>query len=203
MTPKTSIASDPSWSPDGRWLAFDTSGAGEIWKVRASGGKPVQLTHRRDDGDSSPAWSPDGRLIAFVRRVDGRGQIWVMGRDGRDAHPIHMDRGLSASHPAWSRDGARIAFVATRGNRARIEVTSADGGATRALTSPHLDAWNPVWLPHDAGIAFLEAGSGDGAGNLFVMRPSGRGVHRLTHWRGRFRTGQFAWVGAHYGWGRC
>ena len=41
-----SVAADPAWSPDGKWIAFDTSGGGEIWKVRATGDSPVRLTRR-------------------------------------------------------------------------------------------------------------------------------------------------------------
>jgi Tol biopolymer transport system component len=67
-----SIAGDPSWSPDGRWLVYDTSGAGEIWKVRASGGKPVRLTRRDGLGDWSPTWAPSGRLIAFEHGATDR-----------------------------------------------------------------------------------------------------------------------------------
>jgi Tol biopolymer transport system component len=203
VTPRGSIAGDPSWSPDGRWIVFDTSGAGEIWKVRAGGGGRERLTRRHDGRDSSPAWSPNGRWIAFVRTVRGRGQIWVMRADGRDARLLHADTGFSDERPTWSHDGTRIAFSATHRNRSELETMTASGNSLLAVTTPQLDAWNPVWLPNDRGIAFLGSGKGSEAGNLFVMRPDGRDVHRLTHWHGSMRTEEFSWVGARYSWGRC
>jgi hypothetical protein len=81
VTRKGSGTSDPSWSPDSRWIAY-TSGGGEIWKVRASGGRPVRLTRRHGVGDSLPAWSPDGLRITFVRIEHERGQVWVMSPNG-------------------------------------------------------------------------------------------------------------------------
>ena len=71
-----------------------------------------------------------------------------------------------------------------------------NGSHARDLPSPRLDAWNPVWLPHDTGIAFLRGDSSYGSGNIFVMRSDGRDVHQLTHWHGRARTPQFSWTGA-------
>lgn len=59
----------PSWSPDGRWLAFtnyDDENLGHVWKVAASGGAPVRLTD--EPGEYlNPTWSPDGQTIVFVR----------------------------------------------------------------------------------------------------------------------------------------
>lgn len=203
LTAKGSIASDPSWSPDGRWLAYDTSGEGEIWKIRVQGGKPVQLTRRHGVGDSTPAWAPNGRQIAFVRTVHGRSQIWVMRPDGRGARLLHADSRFSDYEPTWSRDGTRIAFVALGGKRARIKVMTADGSNAHQLPSPLAAAWNPVWLPHDTGIGFLANNTANiGGGNIFVMRPDGRQSHQLTHWQGSARTEQFTWSGAHYQYGR-
>jgi Tol biopolymer transport system component len=193
-----SIASDPTWSPDGKWIAYDTSGGGEIWKVRATGGKAIRLTRRQPTaiGDETPAWSPDGHHIAFVRTIRGRGQIWEMRADGSGTHLVHADPHASDGQPAWSYDGTRLAFVARRDSHLRIEVMSANGRNAHPVTSRSRVAWNPVWLPHDTGIAFLSGPHADGNGNLFAMRANGRDVHQLTHWPARAQTPQFTWSSA-------
>lgn len=74
---------DPTWSPDGRWLAFESyrSGNNDIYLVDAGGGGLRRLTtHPAFDG--SPAWGPSGRLIAFVSGRSGQPEIYVMRPDG-------------------------------------------------------------------------------------------------------------------------
>lgn len=59
----------PTWSPDGRWIAFttwDDTAGGHIWRVRSTGGNPERLT--REPGEYvHVAWSPDGRDIVAAR----------------------------------------------------------------------------------------------------------------------------------------
>ena len=123
-----SIAGDPAWSPDGKWIAFDTSGAGEIWKVHPDGTKLTRITRGGSaEQDSSPAWSPDGTRIAFVRYHLGHGQIWMVRADGRAATILHKDARDLRGPPAWSYDGTRIAFVVQPGPNSWVEVMHANG----------------------------------------------------------------------------
>jgi Tol biopolymer transport system component len=69
----------PSFSPDGKQLAFSWDGEKQdnidiYVQLIGSSGRPLRLT--TDPAvDSAPAWSPDGGSIAFVRRRNGRAKI--------------------------------------------------------------------------------------------------------------------------------
>ncbi len=93
----------PSWSPDGREIAFSSLRGGyeDIWIVPTEGGEPRQLTDDLDS-DYGTEWSPDGEWIFeffnTVRRIPVRGgppEIWYdvhwgsrLSVDGRDLYHI-------------------------------------------------------------------------------------------------------------------
>lgn len=85
---------DPSWSPDGRRIAFVRGG--DVWTLDVKRGKARRLTFR---GGKSPAWSPDGRRIAFGRN----GRICLMRADGRAQRGLGTTpvRGGFAESLAW------------------------------------------------------------------------------------------------------
>lgn len=112
----------PTWSPDGRWLAYVTAPTGEgghLMRVRSDGrGAPEQLT-TATALYQQPAWSPDGARIvairgparafeeALTRGVPGGAQdlIWVPATGG-DATVIAPVSELT--HPHFTRDASRI-----------------------------------------------------------------------------------------------
>lgn len=69
LTTLDATEAQPTWSPDGRWIAYATwSGEeGHLYRVRADGrGRPERLT-RRSAIYQQPAWSPDGgRIVAIA-----------------------------------------------------------------------------------------------------------------------------------------
>ncbi|MGD8817363.1 MAG: amidohydrolase family protein, partial [Acidobacteriota bacterium] len=63
------IEAEPTWSPDGRSIAFVTwsfDDEGAIWRAPAAGGPPARLT-TQDGIYQNPAWSPNGDRIVAVR----------------------------------------------------------------------------------------------------------------------------------------
>ncbi len=61
---------NPRWSPDGKWVLFESnrSGSMQLWLVSADGGEPARITNI-STGASNGIWSPDGKSIAFVSAV--------------------------------------------------------------------------------------------------------------------------------------
>ena len=60
----------PRWSPDGKWIAFESARAGEtqIFVLAVDGGEARQLTTIAT-GAAQAMWAPDGKSLAFVSAV--------------------------------------------------------------------------------------------------------------------------------------
>jgi dipeptidyl aminopeptidase/acylaminoacyl peptidase len=87
---------DPQLSPDGKWVAYQSTeidiDAGtrntDIWVVASDGaGTPRRLTDHAA-ADTRPRWSPDGRRLAFVSARDGASQIYVVPAAGGVARKV-------------------------------------------------------------------------------------------------------------------
>ena len=92
----------PSWSPDGKRIAFDSfRGSRDIYVMDTNGGNPRKVT-KNPFRDWYPVWSPDGKRIAFVsdREEDANWEIYVMDADGRNSRNLTNNPHDDTS-PAW------------------------------------------------------------------------------------------------------
>ena len=91
----------PTWSPDGRWIAYETRVRGQfdIWLIDPSGqiNFPVIQHPKSDEG---PTWSPDGRKLAFSSSRRGRYDIYVADWNGENVLRVTESAG-SNIQPAW------------------------------------------------------------------------------------------------------
>ena len=103
----------PSFSPDGRRIAYD---AGHeflhIYVVGADGRNRVRLTHN-EESPSDPAWSPDGRILSYYV-LDGIGAgnfhstIHLMASNGRYIRQLSDGRNARDLEPDISPLGLAV-----------------------------------------------------------------------------------------------
>ncbi len=193
---------DPTWSPDGRKIAF--VGDGKIYVMNADGSGKRRLTAgtagtgaRDFRPDGGPAWSPDGRKIAFgtLRHAgpfacsDGHPsagcnwELYVMNADGSGQRRLTRDPAADGG-ATWSPDGRKLLFQSRpyRASRPKpgalpgFNVMNADGSGRRRLAAATGAA---AWSPDGRMIAFSR-GSGS-ARDVYVINADGSGQRRLTH----------------------
>jgi Tol biopolymer transport system component len=173
----------PSWSPDGRKIAFARSdgNGGGIWVMNADGSGQTQLTFPPAADDDFPTWSPDGSKIAFARFSGGNYDIWVMNADGSNQVDI-TNNPAEDIEPSWQPGGSKIAFRTNRDGNPQIYTMNADGSGLQDLSnSPANFDDDPDWSPDGSKIAFDSDRAAPGFGaDIFVMNADGGSVTRLT-----------------------
>jgi dipeptidyl aminopeptidase/acylaminoacyl peptidase len=122
----------PSYSPDGRRIAFssDRAGVGAVWTCDADGANPVQLVDMPSD---SASWSPDGLRIAFDSLASGNYDLYVVDAEGGAPKRL-TDAPSSDNEPTFSSDGSQIYFTSDRSGRPEVWRMPAAGGPAVQLT---------------------------------------------------------------------
>ncbi|GAB3735460.1 DPP IV N-terminal domain-containing protein [Spirosoma lituiforme] len=143
----------PSWSPDGRQIAFHSfwDGRYHIWSVSATGGKPRQLTSGVYD-DREPHWSPDGKQLVFSSDRSGNYDIWQLNlADGKLTQLTHDL--ANDFNPAFSPDGKQIAFISDRTDAPGVYVLTP--GTDEKLITPAIGKLAGVgWQPDGSHLYY-------------------------------------------------
>src|SRR5258705_454883 len=109
LTPDTTSASDPAFSPDGVRVAFVSQRAGnpEVYIMNAGGTGATRITNE-PQADGRPSFTPDGQaLVLQSSRTAGKQQIWMVNEDVSSL--TQLTRDSVNSSPAASPDGQTIA----------------------------------------------------------------------------------------------
>jgi Tol biopolymer transport system component/tRNA A-37 threonylcarbamoyl transferase component Bud32 len=161
----TSGASRPSLSPDGKWLAYNSTEQEEDLMVVNADGSGLRRLTNGEYHNRGPRWSPDGRQIAFFSTRSGEWEIWTTDADGSNFRQVTNVAGNNVAWPVWSADGKHLAYTLFGLNTFVIELDKPWNQQTPEKLPPFpvegqmFNGWN--WSPDGRMLAgFLDRDNG-------------------------------------------
>jgi TolB protein len=158
---------EPSWSPDGQWVVFESDNdvpddqqQGSIWKVGADGSVLVALTDGPGGGtdDRQPNGSPVGDRILFQRHQPGSDDwnLYSIAPDGGSLRQVTSDP-ASDTDASWSPDGRCIVYSTDHGGLpvpSIFAIPAGGGESVRVTFSDTCEDGAPSWSADGKWIVF-------------------------------------------------
>jgi len=162
--------SSPSYSPDGKRIAFDSNRGGthQIWVADADGTNPFPVTSFKIGLTGSGLWSPDGQSLVFDARPGSNADVYTIPASGGQVRKL-TDFPGEDHNGVWSVDGKWIYFASRRAGNPEIFRMHGDGSGVQQMTNhggilPRVSldgkwlyysvANNGIWkMPVDGGAA--------------------------------------------------
>jgi tricorn protease len=169
----------PSWSPDGKWIAWfsdapgeytlflrEPMGLGEVKKIDL--GTPHAYFY-------SPTWSPDSKKLAFTDKALNLWYVDIEKGTKTKVDQNNYDESQTDMNPRWSPDSRWITYVKTLPSFYRaIYVHSLETGKSTQVTDGLSDAQLPVFDKSGKYLYFVAStnlglAAGGGGGNLSAL----------------------------------
>jgi len=145
----------PTWSPDGKLIAYlsDQTGEYELYIRSASDGSTRQVTSNGNTWRFAPAWSPDSAKIAIA---DKHAKLrWIDVASGKITD-VDQGKWNDLNDYAWSPDSKWIAYSKTADSQeSSIWVYSLASGKTMQMTGDDTNDYAPAWDPEGRYLYFL------------------------------------------------
>jgi len=143
------------WSPDGKWIYFQSSshelsGVLDVYRVSVDGGTPMPVAADRYTTEYFAVPAPSGDAVAITARANAASQWWRKGHSHLDESEIWIVKNSSTAAPVfeqitrggakdawpmWSVDGKSLYFMSDRSGAQNIWTAPAGAGVPKALTT--------------------------------------------------------------------